>query len=68
MPVQSLGWEDLLTFSSCPQSLPASESFPMSQLLLLLKFPKFMYHCTTSGYTDFFFFFFFGNQGELIVT
>jgi len=32
----------VVPFSSCPQSLPASESFPMSLLFVLLKFLKYI--------------------------
>ena len=31
----------VISFSSCPQSLPASESFPMSQLTLCMRWPKY---------------------------
>ena len=35
----------VVPFSSCPQSLPASESFPMSQLFKAMVFPVVMYRC-----------------------
>ena len=31
----------VIPFSSCPQSLPASGSFPMSQLFLCMRWPKY---------------------------
>ena len=33
MPSSHLWWLLVIPFSSCPQSIPASESFPMSQLV-----------------------------------